>query len=157
MSGDVTHLAHAVATFSELGIATAAVLLADLPKWRGLIDAGRADPIEVENLKVQAKRLGKIWYVLSCVAEKIPGDEVQYALPFVAFILGVLALVGISHVPMQPFTYVESWFDGGQLDIAYWWMGLASFLVSMLSVVVERTNAKVAQAADKTIDTPLDA
>lgn len=99
-----SHLAHAVTMFSELSIAAATVLLADLPKWRGLIKAAEADPIELENLKVQAKRLGRVLYWLNCIAAKFPASAVQYSLPFIAFILGLLAAIGISHVPMRPFS-----------------------------------------------------
>lgn len=37
----------------------------------------------------------------------------------------------------------------------YWWMAFTAFIVSMIAVVVERTNAKVAAEADKTKCAPL--
>lgn len=152
------HLVHAVAVFSELGIATAAVLLADLPKWRGLIKAAESDPIEVENLKVQAKKLGRLLYWVNCIAARVPSAAIQYSLPFIAFFFGILAVVGISHVPMRPFTAIDAMIgpDIETFDLIYWWMAFASFCISMLAVVVERTSAKVVAEADRAKDTPLD-
>ena len=151
------HLAHAVATFSELGIATAAVLLADVPKWRDLIKAGQADPIEIESLAVQARRVGGIRYWLNLIADRIPTAGFLYSLPFVAFLLGIIALIGISHVPTRPFNLIETYgFEQEVLDIAYWWIALTSFGISMGAVVVERTNAKLAVEAGVTKGTHLD-
>lgn len=151
-----SHLAHAVATFSELGIATAAVLLADVPKWRDTIKAAQDDPIEVENLKVQAKRLGRRWYFLLCFAELFSSSRVLYPLPFVAALLGIFALIGISFYPVV----IGGWFsflafEREMLDRIYWAMAFASFVLAMVAAAAERTSAKLAEEAGETKKTPL--
>ena len=145
-------IVHAVAVFSELGIATAAVLLADIPRWRGLIKAAESDPIEIENLKVQAKKLGKVFYWVNCLLVKMPTSAVLYSLPFFAFTFGVLAMVGISHVPTRPFTTFDEFWrtTPDTLDVVYWYIALGSFAISMIAVVIERTSAKLATDANKT-------
>jgi hypothetical protein len=150
------NLAHATATFSELGIATASILIADIPKWREIVLVGEADPIEIENLNVMARHIGGIYYFFNMAANQFPRVKILFIAPFLAFFLGLYALIGMSLHPTICFSF--SWlsiiaFDDSVLDTVYWRMSLVSFIIAMFCAVVERSGAKLSKDAAKKVKT----
>lgn len=146
-----SHISHAIATFSELGIATASLLIVDAAKWRERVNAGSADPVERENWLVQARKLGWLYTLFTQIA--ISSVKLikygQYLLPFISFFLGFITLLGISFYPLTT--------SGESLDSTYFGFAVGSFILSIVAAVIEQKQAKVAgRAADQIIDTQIE-
>lgn len=153
-----THIVHATATFSELGIAAASVLLADLPKWRRLAGADQTDPIALNDLVVTAKRLGGLACQVVKIIAAIPSvlNAIIFIAPFLSVGLGVYALIGISfYPPLLLDSVLTSWMatESATLDVVYWVMGFCSLLVAMFAAVMEQSRAKVVRAAQESTAT----
>lgn len=134
-----SHIAHAIASFSELGIGAATLLIVDVAKWRAKVSGMAADPIEFNNLCVQARKMNSlyVWHInlLHWVGEK--GDTLLYFMPHISLVLGFYALSGISfQIPMIGIG------EGG-----YFGCAVFSFILSFIAAFVERSGAKVADGA----------
>jgi len=149
--GAETHIAHAVATFSELGIATATVLLSDITNWRNSVKKGHEDLVGASDLIVQARKLGTLAYFMNKILlERAWRRVILYLLPYFAMVLGFIALIGISFYP-------KPWFESfsllamerEKLETMYWWLALSSFVASWTAAVIEKNGAKLADAADE--------
>lgn len=140
------HITHAIATFSELGIATASIVIADIPRWRGLVQAHSVDPIDVENVTVMAKKIGGIYSFFIWLANKLPKNNFWIFTPFVSFAFGFIALLGISFCP------AETIFGTVKVEHVFWWLALLSFLSSMLCAGFEKSNDKVARETKDSLE-----
>lgn len=149
-----THIAHAVATFSELGIATGLVWLGDVVKFRSnlvsdLVIAEESLRVTTEDFHAKAEgfngtiRLGiRTWMA----ARKYIYLVIIYfllallqCLPYICIGSGIYALFGISFYPSIPsfmpdilscFSYTRE-----TLDQIYFWMSFFSFMATCIPLV----------------------
>ena len=135
------HAAHAIATFSELGIGAATLLIVDVARWRAKVKEKAADPIAFNDLCVQAKRMGWVYQRIVAAMHSIGRvlDKILFLAPYASVAFGVFALVGISiHT-----TFEES---------TFWWCSIVSFALAFLAALVEKSGAKVSDSATATAE-----
>lgn len=139
-----THIAHAVSTFSELGIATGLVWLSDVIKIRSNLEADLL--IAEESLRVttedyHAKADGfdgairsgiRIWmFVRKFFYTKIISlllGLLRWS-PYLCIGFGVFALFGIAFYPTAPNFFPSFFFYRREvLDVIYFWVALLSFM-----------------------------
>lgn len=138
--------AHAIATFSELGIATSILLIVDVTRWRETVKAGLGGgPVSVIDLVNEAERRG---WLFACALKVARWGynfhhgakfQVLWRLPFVSLALGMIALIGIATIR-------------GFEEPAFM-MSISSFLLSLIAAFIEKLNVRVKKAADETRDT----
>lgn len=136
------HIAHAIATFSELGIGTAALLIVDVAKWRTKVQGMAADPIAFNDLCVQARRMNGLYQKFIKTIHEIGKlfDKLLFSAPYISLTLGVYALFGISfHLPIV-----------GAGEVCYFWCSVSSFTLAFIAAIVEKSGAKVADGASAT-------
>lgn len=138
------HIAHAIASFSELGIGAATLLIVDLARWRAKVNGMAADPIAYNDLCVQARKMNFIYQKQINAIGKL-FDGFLFIAPYISLFLGLYALLGISFIiPII-----------GSDDACYFWCSFISFILSFIAAIVEKSGAKVADgvsaAASKVI------
>ena len=138
--------AHAIATFSELGIATSILLIVDVTHWRETVKAALGGgPVSVTDLLNEAERKGFLYACALKIARW--GDNFQHSaksklllwLPFFSLTLGVSALIAIATI-------------SGAVEYAFW-VSLSSFLLSLIAAFIEKLNIRIKKAADEARDT----
>ena len=153
-----THIAHAIASFSELGIAAGVVWLVDVIDLREelaaqLLVAKESRRVTQASYTIKAKGFDAtlsflIRSFLYC-RETCFSGLVAFLLgllhwsPLVCIALGIYALVGISFYPTAP-DFLPSCcsFDQGTLDTVYFIMSVLSFMV-VCTPIVSTTAKKV--------------
>lgn len=159
MDGE-THIAHAIATFSELGIAAGALWLSDIAKLRSDLDAQLVVATEslritTENYHTKASEIGGL--IDTAIRKWMAVRKRFYSLgiklllgylhwsPPVCIGLGILALVGISFYPAI-FPYSR---ESGNL--IFFIMSLMSFTATFVPTVVRMTKRAINRYALKDI------
>ena len=145
-----SHIAHAIAVFSELGIAAASLLLADAAKWRIVAKDSGTDTVARNDLLIQAKKLGKFYYRVNCILLSRPiRFFILYLAPLLAVFTGAYALIGISFYPTASSGLLV--FKQENINNVYLSMAVSSFLFSMVAAFFEKSNAMVAESKNAAI------
>lgn len=139
-----SHISHAIATFSELGIGAAILLIADVSRWRAKVQGMAADPIAFNDLCVQARRMSGIyqWFIKATHSFGMLLDKLLFIAPYISLVFGIYALFGISF----QIQYI------GSSEICYFWCAFFSFLLSVVAAIVEKSGAQVADGVNQTTD-----
>ncbi len=162
-----THIAHAVATFSELGIAASIVWLSDVVKFRSALEKEFAvadythriasdDYIEKSNgFSGVLRILIRVWMP---IRKLIYTGVIGFLLwllhrsSFICLAFGIFALMGISFYPSAcSFTPAFLIYDHKTLDKIYLGMSFLSFLVVCLPLLPRLTSAVINKYVIKTI------
>jgi len=166
MDGE-THIAHAIATFSELGIAAGALWLSDIAKLRSDLDAQLVVATEslrvtTENYHAKASEIGG--FIDTAIRKGMAARKLIYSFciklllgflhwsPPMCIGLGVLALVGISFYPTVP-DFMPSFFSYSRESgsLIFFIMSLMSFTATFVPTVVRMTERAINRYALKDI------
>lgn len=151
-----THIAHAVATFSELGIGAGLVWLSDVVSLRSdlnaqLIVAKETRRVTQEDYDKKADgfdpTIGSLIRIIVLIREKFFACIISFLLglirwlPYICVGLGVYALFGISFYPTA-FNFFPKFlsFDRDALDVVYFVISVLSFAVVSIPIIAMMTK-----------------
>lgn len=146
-----THIAHAVATFSELGIATGLVWLGDVVKIRSNIEADLVvaeESLRVKTEDYHAKADGFDLTISSAIRGWLICRKCVYTWlinlllgllrwsPYLCIGMGVYALFGISFYPLAP-NFISPWISYSRetLDRIYFGISFLSFMATCIPII----------------------
>lgn len=149
-----SHIAHATAVYSELGLAISSASLADPLAWRrtvGSIKKDHPDIIERTNFLSEARRRGIFSYLINWLLELEIRDYfiarifIIYVLPIICWGSSVWVLWGISFPDkLETHTFI--------LDEKYfYWAAFSSFILSFISVYVTRKQFEITGGVGKSL------
>jgi hypothetical protein len=150
-----SHIVHATAVFSELGLAISSASLADPLAWRrtvGSLKKDHPDIIERTNFLSEAKRRGMFSYAVNWLLEWEIKDFfiarmlIIYALPSLCWGTSLWVLWGISFPDK-----LEN--HAAVLNEKYfYWEAFLSFFLSFISVYVTRKQFEISGGVGNSLD-----
>ena len=168
-----SHIAHVIATFSELGIATSLVWLSDVVKLRTDLDAQlliaeESMRITTEECHAKADQFSKEKKLengmRSLIYKRLRNRKYRYMFsialllgllrwsPYLCIGLGVYALFGIAFYPNAPY-FLQAYFSFNKetLDLIYFGIAFLSFMVICIPVVATIARSVINRYALKDI------
>ncbi len=132
-------IVHAIATFSELAIATSSVLIFDFANWKKKINTLQNDPIAVNDSILQARKMKRSQlYVYAIKAsnmlEKIFSWIIRWA-PRVSLLLATAALFGMSFYHQDL--------------LVFFYLAFFAFCLALVSGWIEKSNSAIVENIDQ--------
>lgn len=150
-----SHIVHATAVYSELGLAISSASLADPLAWRrtiGSIKKDHPDIIERTNFLSEARRRGIFSYAVNWLLEWEIRDFfiariiIIYVFPAVCLATSIWVLWGISFPSkLESHAAVLS-------EQYFYWAAFFSFILSFISVYVTRKQFEISGGVGKSLE-----
>jgi hypothetical protein len=148
---ELGHAAHAIATFSEIGIGLGVATIADLPKWRYRVETD-GDSVKRAGVEAAAREAGWVYLVAVLLVTKLR-SVVWYVVPAIALVTGYLALHALVHPESCWVGRFPYFGDVGEKSFVF---SLVSFWCSVSSSILMAVTARSYDKSRSAEKSPVD-